>query len=187
MDRPLSGWLLAAPAALLTALYPLALWLGQGRVEPRWLALLLVAAALARLPSLKLNRTARWSALGALALATGAVLSNALLPLKLYPVLVNATLLAAFGYTLAAPPSMIERLARLREPDLPAHAVAYTRQVTIVWCAFFCVNGALALATALWASQALWSLYNGVIAYLLMGLLFGAELLVRRRVKARYA
>lgn len=181
------GWMLAAPAALLTALYPLALWLGEGRVEPRWLALLLVAAALLRLPSLKMKRSARWVAAGALLLAALAVSANALLPLKLYPVLVNASLLAAFGYTLLAPPSMVERLARLREPDLPAHAVAYTRKVTLVWCAFFCVNGSLALITALWASPAVWSLYNGVIAYLLMGVLFGAELLVRRRVKARYA
>jgi uncharacterized membrane protein len=32
-----------------------------------------------------------------------------------------------------------------------------------------------------WASEALWSLYTGVIAYGLMGLLFGGEWLVRRR------
>ena len=170
-------------AVVLTVVYPLAIWFGQGRVEPRWLALLLLLAALARLPTLKVSRSARAMALGALLLATGAVLANASLPLKLYPVLVNAGLLAAFAGSLAGPQSMVERFARMREPELPPAAVAYTRKVTIVWCGFFVVNGAIALGTALWATPALWSLYNGVIAYGLMGLLFAGEFLVRLRFK----
>jgi uncharacterized membrane protein len=120
---------------------------------------------------------------GALLLAACAVWANALLPLKLYPVLVNCAFLAAFGYSLAAPPSMIERLARLSEPDLPPEAIAYTRRVTQVWCGFFILNGSVALGTALWASEAVWSLYTGVVAYLLMGLLFAGEYLVRLRFK----
>jgi uncharacterized membrane protein len=168
---------------VLTVLYPLAIWLGHGRVEPRALAVLLLLAAATRLPGLKISRVARWSAFGALALAGLAVAANAMLPLKLYPVLVNAALLAAFGYSLAAPPSMVERFARLREPDLPPAAIGYTRRVTQVWCGFFVMNGSLALGTALWASDALWSLYTGLVSYLLMGLLFGAEYLFRMRFK----
>lgn len=170
-------------AAVITVLYPLAIWFGQGKVEPRWLALLLLLAAAARLPAMKVSLAARWSAAAALVLAAGAVWANALLPLKLYPVLVNAALLAAFAYSLASPPSMIERMARLTEPDLPPAAVAYTRVVTQVWCGFFVVNGSIALGTAIWASPAVWSLYNGVIAYGLMGLLFAGEYLVRIRFK----
>ncbi|PWF41548.1 hypothetical protein C7C56_024255 [Massilia glaciei] len=172
-----------ALAVVLTVLYPLVIWFGQGRVEPRSLALLLLLAAASRLPSLGISAVARWSALGALALAGGAVWANAMLPLKLYPVLVNAALLAAFGYSLVAPPSMIERLARLREPDLPPAALGYTRRVTQLWCGFFAVNGAIALGLALWASHAAWSLYTGVIAYALMALLFGSEYLFRMRFK----
>ncbi len=168
---------------VLTLLYPLAIWFGQGRVEPRWLAALLLLAAASRLPLLKVSLAARWAAAGALLLAAGAVWANALLPLKLYPVLVNGAFLAAFAYSLAAPPSMVERMARLTEPDLPPAGVAYTRVVTQVWCGFFVVNGTIALCTALWASPALWSLYNGVIAYVLMGVLFAGEYLVRLRFK----
>jgi uncharacterized membrane protein len=170
-------------AAVITVLYPLAIWFGQGKVEPRWLALLLLLAAAARLPAMKVSLAARWSAAAALLLAAGAVWANALLPLKLYPVLVNAALLAAFAYSLASPPSMIERMARLTEPNLPPAAIAYTRVVTQVWCGFFVVNGSIALGTAIWASPAVWSLYNGVIAYVLMGLLFAGEYLVRIRFK----
>jgi uncharacterized membrane protein len=170
-------------AAVLTVLYPLAIWFGDGRIEPRWLALLLLLAAAARLPAMKVSRAARWTAAAALLLAAAAVWANALLPLKLYPVLVNAALLAAFAWSLASPPSMVERMARLTEPDLPPEAIAYTRTVTQVWCGFFVVNGSIALGTALWATQAVWSLYNGVIAYVLMGLLFAGEYLVRIRFK----
>ena len=126
---------------------------------------------------------ARWSMVCALLLAACALWANALLPLKLYPVLVNAVLLALFGYSLIVPPSMIERFARLREPDLPDAAIGYTRRVTQVWCVFFVINGSIAFGTALWARPAVWSLYTGVISYILMGLLFAIEYLVRLRFK----
>jgi uncharacterized membrane protein len=170
---------------MLTALYPLAIWFGHDSVEPRWLAGLLLLAAATRLPAMKGSPIARWSVAGALALAAITLWGNALLPLKLYPVLVNVVLLAVFGYSLAAPPSMVERLALLREPALSPAAKVYTRRVTQLWCGFFACNGAVALGTALWASPAVWSLYTGVIAYVLMGALFGVELLVRMRFKRR--
>jgi uncharacterized membrane protein len=169
--------------AAITLLYPLAIWFGHGQVEPRWLAGLLLLAAATRLPALKLSGVARWSVAGALMLVGYALWSNLLLPLKLYPVLVNAALLAGFGYSLTTPMSAVERMARLRGEDFPPIAQAYMRKVTQVWCAFFVVNGAIAFATALWASEAVWSLYTGVISYLLMAILFGIEYLVRLRFK----
>ncbi len=175
--------MLTALTILLTLLYPLAIWLGHGKIEPRWLACLLLLAAATRLPGLKLGKSARWSVACALLLAAIAIWQNALLPLKLYPVLVNAVFLAIFGYSLLNPPPIIERLARLQEPDLPAAAIGYTRRVTQVWCGFFVFNGSIALGTALWASEAVWSLYTGVIAYVLMGILFGGEYLLRLRFK----
>jgi uncharacterized membrane protein len=109
-----------------------------------------------------------------------------LLSLQLYPVLINIVMLCLFGYSLFSPPPIIERLARLREPDLPPHAILYTRRITQVWCGFFAINGSISFATAMWASPAIWSLYNGLIAYLLMGLLFGSEYLIRQRFKRRH-
>src|SRR2546423_11913745 len=40
-----------------------------------------------------------------------------------------------FRSSLFRPPTVVERLARLRNPELPAAGVRYTRQVTQVWCA----------------------------------------------------
>ena len=111
------------------------------------------------------------------------VWTNAILPLKLYPVVVNLGMLALFGLSLIFPPTIIERIARIREPLLSSAGVQYTKRVTQVWCAFFIVNGTIAWITVFYASDEIWSLYNGLIAYVLMGLLFGIEYLCRRRFK----
>ncbi|CAN7146097.1 hypothetical protein [Rhizobacter sp. LjRoot28] len=167
-----------------TVAYPFLVYAGITRLQPQWLALLLGSLALVRA---LVARTVFWSAAaaGAVLLAALSAVGNALLPLKLYPVLVNAVFLIVFAVSLSHPPSAIERLARLAEPDLPASGVAYTRRVTQVWCGFFVFNGAVALWSALWASNEVWALYNGLVSYLLMGLLFAGEWLVRRRVRAR--
>jgi len=175
-----------AGIGLLTLLYPVVIYFGLGHFEPRWLALFLLLIAVVRAV---VGRDRLWlaAAAGATVLVVVSMLGNQALPLKLYPVLVNAVMLVVFAVSLRHPPSIIERLARLREQQLPAHAVVYTRQVTKVWCGFFVVNGGIALATALVASDAGWALYNGLIAYVLMGVLFAGEWLVRQRVKAAHA
>jgi len=167
----------------ITLIYPLAVWLGHKQIEPRFLAGLLVLIGLTRLYMLKISQAERWWIGGTLLLFIVAVWSNLLLPLKLYPVLVNAALLSVFAYSLIFPPSMIEHFARIREPNLPTWAIRYTRRVTQVWCIFFAANGVIALITALWASSATWTLYNGLIAYLMMGLLFAGEYVIRWHFK----
>lgn len=175
----------AAALLVLSLAYPLLVYLAMGRFEPRWMALLLFALALLRAAA---TRQPVWLAasVGAGALALLATVFNQALPLKLYPALVNAVLLAVFAVSLRFPPSAVERIARLSEPDLPPHAIAYTRRVTQVWCGFFVLNGTLALATALWASERTWALYNGLLAYLMMGVLFAAEWCIRQRVRAAH-
>lgn len=172
----------AVLAALVTLAYPLAVYWGLGHWEPRHLAGLLVLVALLRAVGSP-DPLWRVAALGAAVLALLGTLGNALLPLKLYPVLVNVALLLVFVHSLHRPPTVIERLARLKEPRLPESGVRYTRKVTQVWAAFFVLNGGIALGTALYASEATWALYNGLIAYGLMGLLFAGEWLVRQRVR----
>ena len=109
------------------------------------------------------------------------------LSVRLYPVFMNVAMLVAFASTLWNPPSMAERFARMSEPDLPEVAVRYTRKVTMVWVGFFALNGAIALWSVLQPGWTAWLLYNGGIAYAAAGLLFGAEYLVRLRVRGRGA
>lgn len=99
--------------------------------------------------------------------------------LLLLPVFVNLGLLYVFARTLRGGPTIVERLARLREPALSAAQVRHCRTTTAVWCAFFAANVAICTALAWVGPLWLWTLYTGVIAYVLGALLFGAEWLVR--------
>ncbi|MBP9642163.1 MAG: hypothetical protein KBE15_01655 [Budvicia sp.] len=100
-----------------------------------------------------------------------------------YPVVVSILLLALFSHSLFNPPPIVERLARLTEPDLPPEGVRYTRKVTQVWCLFFIINGSIALFTCLSGDIALWTLYNGAISYFLMGILMCTEWIIRKTLR----
>lgn len=102
---------------------------------------------------------------------------------RLYPVAVNAALLIVFASSLFRNPTIIERLARLSEPELPESAIRYCRNVTRVWCIFFMVNGLIALATVYHADPTTWAVYNGLIAYIAAGCLFAVEYLFRLRAR----
>ncbi|MBB1405042.1 hypothetical protein H5079_05370 [Pseudoalteromonas sp. SG44-5] len=105
--------------------------------------------------------------------------------LRLYPVIINTVMLLVFSYSLYKGPSIIETFARITEPELDEQGVQYTKKVTQLWCVFFIVNGGIALYTSLFSSLAVWAFYNGVIAYVAMGVLFALEWLVRLKVKRK--
>lgn len=105
--------------------------------------------------------------------------------LKAYPVLVSLGFAAAFAYSLVWPPTIIERIARFQHPDLPLAVNSYLRKVTIAWLMFFIVNATISAATAASGSLRVWTLYNGLISYLAMGMMFAVEFLIRQRVRRR--
>jgi uncharacterized membrane protein len=130
-----------------------------------------VAESLRRLTQLD------WCVAGMLsAISAGIVLTGDERLLHLYPACVNLGLLVAFGATLLHGPTMIEKLARLSNPDLDRHGMLHTRRVTQVWCGFFLLNGCFSAYTAFFWPRAAWSLYNGCVAYLLIGALLLGEL-----------
>lgn len=166
--------------------YPFVVYLSVGHVEPYWLAIALCTLSFLRAA---LTRDRLWVLLGfATAILMGASLysGHSWQMLKLYPLVVNVSFFFVFAASVFYPPTVIERLARVTQPILPIAAIQYTRNVTLVWCVFFVLNGTMALATALWASDAVWALYNGFLAYVAMALLFAAEWLIRPRMKARF-
>lgn len=103
----------------------------------------------------------------------------------LYPVITNFALGIIFAKSLLSPQTLIEQLARLREPDLDAHGVAYTRKVTIAWAVFCFINGLVSGAIALYADFSFWALYNGVFSYCLIGLMMTGEFIIRCSVKSK--
>lgn len=164
-------------------LYPFAVYYGMEHLSPRLFAALLGGLWLARALSNRDKPGSRWMAGAALVFCALLGLAGEPALLRWYPVLLNLMLLVLFGLSLKFGPPLVERLARLREPQLPEHAVRYTRKVTGVWAGFFLVNALIASALTLWAPLAWWTLYTGLIAYALMGLLFAGEWLVRQQVR----
>ncbi|QFI36996.1 hypothetical protein FR932_03715 [Moritella marina ATCC 15381] len=172
-------------------LYPFAVYLGLNYVSPFWLALGLLVLLLSRLVMLRgvLNKMP-WllpaTALGGLAIVTS-LFTDSVIGFKLYPLMVNFAMLAVFAYSYFKPPTVIETFARLQDPNLPDHALGYIRKVTLVWCSFFIINASISLYTALYSSFKIWTLYNGFIAYILIGSLAGIEFIVRLFVQRRAA
>ncbi len=186
------GTSLSVLAGVALASYPVLVYATIGRFGPAGIAVVLVVICVARLAAL--NFRGRGSVggrgivlvcIGGLVLAAVSYWRDSSSPVLFYPALVNAVLLTMFAVSLWRPPTIIERIARIREPELPPAAVIYTRRVTIVWSVFFALNGAAALYTAVATPVETWTLYNGFIAYLLIGALFVAELAVRSVWKAR--
>jgi len=175
--------LLLLSALLLT--YPLSIYYGLQYLEPRYIGVL--GFLLVSIRFLLARKGFHWEAVRSLLPPT---IVSALLWLFLVlldepnliffnPVLVNLVMLSTFVSSLFHPPSMIERIARLTDGDLPHAAVGYTRKVTVVWCWFFFFNAVAATYTGLFTSMEVWALYNGLVAYLMIGLLFGVEYCVR--------
>lgn len=172
----------------LAVLYPLAIYIALQWFEPRFIALALAIVVVVQ----HRHRAGRmldglaaagWSGAAVLVLLSlAAYLGNDERVLRLWPVGINLSLLLIFVASLLKPPSMIERFARLLHPDLPPEGVRYTRRVTQIWCAFFVLNGTIAAVTAFGATRETWVLYNGFIAYVLVGALFCGEWLIRRRL-----
>jgi len=168
--------------AAATLLYPALVYLILQHHDARVLVLPLALLAVVRFV---VKREWIWG-VAVLLLALLVLLTNRSLPVKLYPVAVSLSFLAAFAFSLIRPPSFVERMARLREPHLPPQAVRYTRCVTLVWCAYFLVNAVVAAALALWGTDRAWALYCGGLAYLLAGLLFAGEYILRQRVRRKW-
>ena len=100
---------------------------------------------------------------------------------RLYPVVMVAIALVAFAVSLFRRP-LVETIACRMGERLDARGVDYCRNVTRLWTAFLAVHLAVTVATV-FASDEVWAVYNGFVAYVLMGALFLGEWLYRRRVR----
>lgn len=165
--------------------YPGLVYAGRDWVPP----LAFVAAALTllalRFATLRTEEARLWRTLLAVAAFTVALIAvlDAGLAVKVYPVALSLAAAAVFGLSLRHPPSVIERIARRMEPDLPPEGQLYCRKVTLVWTVWFVINALVASTLALAGRDELWALWTGLLAYAVMGLLFGGEMIVRRRAR----
>lgn len=176
---------LIAARIVLMVMYPIAIYVGLSRFSARTVGLMMLVLLGPGLVNRarKARREDLWAVLP-LPLLTIALLSlSAILNDKRFvlalPVLINLVFLLTFGLSLRSVP-MVERFARMQDGDLSPEKVRYCRTVTVVWSVFFACNGTVCAALALFASLKAWTLYTGLIAYVLIGMLGGVEYTVRK-------
>nr|WP_287859762.1 hypothetical protein [Klebsiella sp.] len=175
---------------LLLLAWPFLIWFGLAHNSLHWLLPLMALLLFLRFRQTRrqagpLRIVTQVVAIAGMTLCIASYLLKTHQLLLFYPVVVNAVMLAVFGGSLWSSMPIVERLARLREPALSDNGVCYTRRVTQIWCAFFIINGGIALFTALRGDMSLWTAWNGMLSYLLMGTLMAGEWLVRRRMIKR--
>jgi len=131
-----------------------------------------------------------WASLLLLGVGILCFITNSVIILKLYPVLMNILFLAIFGITCFMPPSMVFRFATMQDKSIKGSLgekmiEAYCRKVTYAWCGFFILNGGMAAWTIFSDNEKLWAVYNGGISYILMGIFFAGELIIRKMVQRK--
>lgn len=175
-------------AIVITAIYPLIVFVGLTRYSARGFAVVLIGVlillAIARAGGVPRGKIA--GAFGPLMPPVAAALIASAFDdrgaLLLVPVVNNLGLLLVFATSLRGDRTpMVERFARLREPRLPRWGVAHCRQVTQAWVWFFGINAAVSAGLAILAPLTWWTFYCGAIAYGLIGVMFAAERIVRWR------
>ena len=116
--------------------------------------------------------------------------SNNALFLKFYPVAVFISFLYTFGITLFTPPNIIYRFATMQDKTIKTSVnrnlvEKYCYKVTIAWCLYFIFGCLMALYTVFFCSYKFWSIWNGGVSYILMGLMFVVEFIIRKGVNKR--
>lgn len=170
--------------------YPFVVYFGIQSLGARWLMLLLLVLACMRVLTLPVHR--RRQAVGSL-LVVAALLGllaywvSELVALRFYPVAVGMLASFVFAVSLCTEQPLVERFARLQSNELRPVEIRYTRRLTAIWSIVLLCNASVALWTALYASMEIWTLYNGAISYLLLGVFFVLEWMFRRHRLARAA
>lgn len=169
---------------LVSIAYPIGwLYLAES-TEGKWLSGLIgIMAILWLLKGMQAVRFQRFFAIGMAVLLAIITATRSLETMYWYPVIINGVLFVLFGSSLFSQQSLIERLARLQDPNLPPQAIVYTRRVTQLWCGFFLFNIAICTLFILTQQYQWWAIYSGAISYGLMVILFAGEWLVRQKIK----
>jgi uncharacterized membrane protein len=95
------------------------------------------------------------------------------------PAATQATFGLAFLRSLKSTP-LIEHFARMVKSDLSGPEQEHCRRWTAIWGYYLLVLAAFGLVLAKYASLAVWTIYVGIVTYVLVGVLFAVEYVVRK-------
>lgn len=99
--------------------------------------------------------------------------------LMVLPAATQASFGVAFLRSLTTTP-LIENFARMVKPELTEPELAHCRAWTRIWGIYLIAVAVFGLVLAACASLAVWTIYVGVLTYVLVGLLFAVEYVTRK-------
>ena len=171
----------------LIALYPFVIYFGIRILPATFFALLLAVVVALRAAVIRPEERAMVLPLTLLLLAyaAGAAIVGRTQALLYYPVLVNAILCGTFAWSLRTGDPLLLRIVRARGIPMSRHGPPYLRRLTSVWAVFFAMNALVALWTTTTTLKT-WTLYNGLISYVLVGTLMLCEWLYRIHYKRKH-
>jgi len=103
------------------------------------------------------------------------------------PVIVNLLIFLLFLSTLVSGSvPLIGRITQLIKADVPDEVMQYCRTVTWVWASFFLLVAIVSLLLSVFSTIEHWSLFTNFVVYILIGVMFVVEYLVRRIVMKDY-
>lgn len=168
--------------------YPLLMYFSLQKFSIKYVAAGLIVLFLIRAVFIKNKDIVVYTGIAVgVILATLTFYEQDMLYVQLYPVFISFLLAVMFFLSIKYPPTIIERIARKTDSDFTEQAIPYTVKVTYVWFLFFIINGAMAAYTVFFCDIKIWTLYNGIISYCLVGFVFLIEFIVRYFVKKQYA
>jgi len=161
---------------LVAITYPIAVFIAlRYNFSVRMLGLILVCMVLITL----VRHKDMWLGICGVILGILSFASDKKIFLKLYPVFMNAMVCMMFWVSLRTVP-LVQRFAEKMKYKMDDDSKKYVRRVTIVWAVFMGINTLVSLATV-FMSDWIWTLYNGLISYCLIGTMIIGEYIVRKR------
>ena len=174
-------------------LYPLIVVLGMHYIGIRLTALIILLFLGRRIIGLILadkegTRVILYQAIAMAAIVGIAAASKSAFALRAAPFMISLTFITVFASSLKTVP-IIERFARLAEPNLPEEEVRYCRRLTKAWMGVLVANSILVFSAAFVEDKVLWTILVGPASYALLGSAFVVEYPYRkwrfRRFNAR--
>ena len=158
-------------------LYPFAVFFAlKKRIALRFFALLLLVLA-----GISFVRNKNiWFFICVLLLGLGLAVYNNDIFLKLYPVLMNISMCLMFALSLRTKPLM-EKFAAKMGYVLNEKQKEYAKFMTCVWAIFMFCIAVISFGTV-FLSDSIWVLFNGLISYVLIGMMMLIEFVVRKKV-----
>lgn len=174
--------------AIILLAYPVLVYVGIQYLSPAMFSIILVALTLLRLFAIKdrFDAAQIFLLLLVIPFSLALLITNSIYLLKLYPAVISFGVAILFAASLKQEESLIEKMARLSGKTITPRAKRYTHRLTFIWSVLLMINVLVVLYFAFFAPFAWWTLYCGLISYLIFGGIFAIELLYRRYYIDKY-